>query len=224
MAGWLTHLRIAENVIDLIGFEPDELLYYVGSIAPDAGELHYDETGRRFYVPARYITHWTDETKVWDRPIHFERFYNEYVQNEMDKGKKSFLYGYFIHLVTDALWIEQHTRPLLKKINNTDATEDELREMRKIYRAEAFNLENAFLTRNFGYHPFELIKSITGFDNKYLPYISSNDVNRIISRIVRQYDPSSCDFRTDHTYMKYDEYESMINKTVLLLKMILLAR
>jgi uncharacterized membrane protein len=120
MADWLTHLRTAHSVIDKIDFPVDEEKYYIGTIATDCGKIKFDDNGKKYYDPSRYISHWTDDITDWDRPVHYDRFYDKYLKNETDHIKKSFYMGYYIHLLTDALWVELVARPVIESFESID--------------------------------------------------------------------------------------------------------
>ena len=100
MATWITHLIIADRVLEIVP-ELDKHCFCVGNIAPDCNVENEDWTQ---FVPSREITHWmSSDRKIAD---DCDRFYKEYVENrkhEIDtKQELSFLLGYYAHLITDA--------------------------------------------------------------------------------------------------------------------------
>ena len=114
MATWITHLMIADRVLEKIpGL--DRHSFCVGNIAPDCNVENEDWTQ---FVPSREITHWMS----YDRKVaaDCERFYEEYIEsrrNQIEKEKElSFLLGYYAHLVADAefqRWIRDPERVVL---------------------------------------------------------------------------------------------------------------
>ena len=100
MATWITHLMIADRVLEVIP-ELDRQAFCVGNIAPDCNVENEDWTQ---FVPSREITHWMSA----DRKVatDCERFYDEYIlkrEHEIDTNhEKSFLLGYYAHLIVDA--------------------------------------------------------------------------------------------------------------------------
>lgn len=100
MATWITHLMIADRVLEAIP-ELDRQGFCVGNIAPDCNVENEDWTE---FVPSREITHWMSA----DRKIatDCDRFYNEYIasrKEEIDTEQEmSFLLGYYAHLIADA--------------------------------------------------------------------------------------------------------------------------
>lgn len=93
MASWLTHLRIAEKIKQKIkGIDLSYLM--IGSIAPDAAVLDAPDSNP---LPSS------------------EAFYNRHLIPEKlflrsDKTR-SFLWGYYFHLLTDQLWTEEFVKP-----------------------------------------------------------------------------------------------------------------
>lgn len=100
MATWVTHLMIADRVLEAIP-ELDRHSFCVGNIAPDCNVENDDWTQ---FIPSREITHWMAS----DRKVASDcyRFYDEYIASRKRKidtaQEKSFLLGYYAHLIADA--------------------------------------------------------------------------------------------------------------------------
>lgn len=100
MATWVTHLMIADRVLE----EMPELCrrgFCVGSIAPDCNVENEDWTQ---FVPSREITHWMSHDRK--TAADGERFYDAYIagrkQEPAANEELSFLLGYYAHLIADA--------------------------------------------------------------------------------------------------------------------------
>lgn len=98
MATWVTHLMIADRVMREI---PDlhRHEFCVGNIAPDCNVENEDWTS---FTPSREVTHWmTGGRKV---ATDCDRFLHEYMERKeiSSEQEKSFLWGYYAHLITDA--------------------------------------------------------------------------------------------------------------------------
>ena len=106
MATWIVHLRLAENLLDLIdGLDVQQ--FAIGNVAPDSGIP--DEKWETFDPPGE-VTHFhrpgDDLRRCAD--LDFYRRYLVSVDPVDESGKRfSFLLGYFFHLVTDNLWRER---------------------------------------------------------------------------------------------------------------------
>ena len=98
MAEWVTHLIIADRVLERIsGLCRHE--FCVGNIAPDCNVENEDWTS---FTPPREITHWMmGERKV---AADCDRFVYEYMDRKEISSvqEESFLWGYYAHLITDA--------------------------------------------------------------------------------------------------------------------------
>lgn len=111
MASWMVHLRIADNLMNLIG-GLDAEQFGIGNIAPDAGVP--DENWENF-KPAPQITHFQagQEAAFPSQDLVFFRHYLASIEWDENPERFSFLLGYFFHLITDNLWsvkIHQPTR------------------------------------------------------------------------------------------------------------------
>lgn len=100
MATWITHLMIADRVLEVIP-ELDRHGFCVGNIAPDCNVENEDWTQ---FVPSRETTHWMSA----DRKVAADcnRFYDEYITSRKHEigteQEMSFLLGYYAHLIADA--------------------------------------------------------------------------------------------------------------------------
>jgi len=103
MATWISHLRIADNLLKLLpGLDNEQ--FAIGNIAPDSGIP--DEKWEKFNPPGE-VTHFkaNEKSKV---PLADLEFYRHYLAllpwPGTDSKRYSFLTGYFFHLITDNLW------------------------------------------------------------------------------------------------------------------------
>jgi hypothetical protein len=221
MANWLTHLRIAEEVMKKLNLSVDIEKYLVGSIATDSGVVIYDENGKWRYNPPRDISHWTDIISDWDRAIHYGRFYDTYVKNEIDFDKKSFYLGYYIHLITDAIWIELVARPVFEKLETHG---EQAEKAKKQFRADLFDVDLIFLMNNPDFRPLELLKTIKNFENIYLDYFPQGAIQIKIEEVIKTYQDFTVDRNRIFPYCSYEQYEEMITLTTRLIVMNLLSR
>ena len=100
MASWVTHLIVADRVLEKVS-ELCRHEFCVGNIAPDCNVENEDWTQ---FFPPREVTHWmTEKRKI---ASDCDRFYNEYIEKRHQEiqstQEKSFLLGYYSHLITDA--------------------------------------------------------------------------------------------------------------------------
>ena len=117
MANWITHLRIADEVLRLVP-ELDKTGFCMGSIAPDCNVENEDWTQ---FTPPREVTHWmTGATKL---TADCEGFWNQRILGRAfaSNEERSFYLGYYAHLVEDAeftrfLLDEQRVRDMWRRI------------------------------------------------------------------------------------------------------------
>ncbi|MBE5801402.1 MAG: hypothetical protein E7319_03855 [Clostridiales bacterium] len=98
MATWVTHLMVADRVLERIPALCRHE-FCVGSIAPDCNVENEDWTA---FIPPREVTHWmTGGRKV---AADCDRFVREYMDKRQiaSAQEESFLLGYYAHLITDA--------------------------------------------------------------------------------------------------------------------------
>lgn len=108
MATWITHLRIAENLLHKIpGL--DEVSFLYGNLAPDSGLPNEDWTQ---YDPPKEVTHFLVLPHGDDavRDLVFYRQYLHGMDRRIHKFEYSFRLGYFVHLVTDEFWWKKIAR------------------------------------------------------------------------------------------------------------------
>ena len=105
MASWIVHLRIAEVLLATIpGLEARA--FAIGNVAPDSGvpDANWDK-----FDPPPEITHFRIRTASSRRSADLE-FFRRYLlplrSQANDAARLSFHLGYFFHLVTDNLWID----------------------------------------------------------------------------------------------------------------------
>src|SRR6266540_5060921 len=108
MATWIAHLRIAENLLDLIP-NLNAAQFAIGNIAPDSGIP--DEKWEKFDPPPQ-VTHFKRSASV-HKDIADLDFYRKYLANvsPQDTLRFSFRLGYFFHLITDNLWTVKVGKP-----------------------------------------------------------------------------------------------------------------
>ena len=106
MGTWISHFRVAKR---LLGALPglglagiDAQVSVIGDVAPDSGRPNHDWTT---FDPPKSVTHFLqpgeDEGRI--RDLAFYRGYMRPLDTQTPRF--SFMLGYFVHLVTDNLWM-----------------------------------------------------------------------------------------------------------------------
>ncbi|MDP4153741.1 MAG: zinc dependent phospholipase C family protein [Bacillota bacterium] len=221
MAYWITHLRVADAVIQKLNLYVNMENYLVGSIATDSGMPVFTDNGKKSYIPPRAVSHWTDVPSNWDSPIHYSRFYNAYVSNETDLDKKSFYLGYFVHLLTDMLWIELISRPVIESFSSHD---DYALCGRSRARQDWMENEQIYLQNNPDFRPLKTLQSIQSFENVYLDYFPPEAIQVKIGQVIDTYKDSSVDAAKVHPYVSFERYEQAVDVIIRLIIANLLSR
>lgn len=214
MAWWMAHLRLGEAVLsDLPAREGfDEAMYYAGCVAPDCGRCVERPGQRAVYMPDRPATHWVDSNDKWDEPIHFERFYDQYLRVSQgdEPPRRAFYWGYYVHLLTDALWIELGMRAFIGRGGEWN------RALRRRMKRDALAWEQGFYRAHPDYPPLQKLEGVhrLGFDPMGLPEAL------ILSRLqgVR---PAYEGERAEAQIIAPEEYERALDQMIHLARMVI---
>ena len=105
MGTWISHLRIAEKLLDHFP-ELDEVTFTFGNLSPDSGIPNADWTQ---FDPPKEVTHFLRRGEG-EHAIHDLEFYKQYLADmdpKDDLKSYSFRLGYFFHLICDILWAKR---------------------------------------------------------------------------------------------------------------------
>ncbi len=176
MSTWIMHLRVAEQLKHLLG-DIDEAAYYAGSVAPDSGRMVDDFT----YIPHKDVSHWKrDDVSYEQRFLDNAEFYYKYCVNEPDLFKKSLFWGYYIHILTDTIYVRDLIHPFIER-HGKPFWRENITAIRKGW----YEIDFRFLANNKGFKPFELLKNVKPFTNEYLDYFSPTDIyERVLYAVV----------------------------------------
>ncbi len=228
MATWITHLMIADSILDYLP-HLDRHGFCVGNIAPDCNVENEDWTA---FTPSREITHWMQGKQK--RASDCEFFCEKYILNRRDKiaadEEYAFLLGYYAHLLTDASFqamIRNEER--VKAVWNRIRTDEQLwragssmdetwgsvkklipknSRMREIYAMESEYLQTH---PNSGY--FTEILSLKVFPD-YIDYLPKGSIVRKIG--VMGYLPE-LDCNVKHITISRQEYMDFVDDTILMI-------
>jgi hypothetical protein len=109
MGSWISHLRIAENLLGRLN-GVDEVAFTFGNLAPDSGLPNADWT---VFDPPKEVSHFLPAGNS-ENAVQDLTFYRQYLlpcDRNQNLTLYSFLLGYFFHLVSDRLWSEKIGKP-----------------------------------------------------------------------------------------------------------------
>lgn len=195
MATWGAHIRIAEAILEIFK-DLDEVSFLVGNVGPDCGMPNEDWSQ---FSPPKAVSHWMDEAKN----IQAEAFYQQYLDKEIDdRALKSFLVGYYVHLLTDIGWSH-----MLKAKMVSDESYQRLKTEPKFIwtiKEDWYDLDHLFFRRNPNGIFHRVFRHITTFPD-YLDYYPAGGIERQIRYISGFY--SGYDGNPERTYQYLHESE-----------------
>ena len=172
MATWVLHLRVAEIVKNSLDLKVDETAYYVGAIAPDSGRMVDNFT----YLPSKDVSHWKREGVSYEQRFEDNGdFFRAYGENETDNFKKSFCLGYYVHILTDTIYVRDIIAPFISEHGKPFWREN----IEKI-RAGWYEIDHRFVANNKDFRPLELIYGVKEFKNDFLDYFTEDDITERI--------------------------------------------
>lgn len=212
MATWITHLRIAQNLIN-DGYVPMEYAteFYEGSVAPDCGYGQKDSFGD--FDPPPKVTHWApDGTKVF---CDYSEFYDTYLKDKPKDNKYYFYFGYYIHLICDTLWSTMIYLPNKLKYK---AKYDRNPLFLNVVKKDWYDNDFKFLQENEGFLPYVTLTRIDGVED-FLPYYENGQLSVQIKYIADYYKDYK-NHKTDrnYPYLSFNEISEFIEVATELVK------
>ncbi|MDE5865803.1 MAG: zinc dependent phospholipase C family protein [Lachnospiraceae bacterium] len=224
MATWVTHLIIADNVLDKIPTLCRHE-FCVGNIAPDCNVENEDWT---HFTPSREVTHWmSGERKT---ASDCDKFYEEYIEKRKHTissvQEKSFLWGYYAHLITDAefqryirddkrieaVWdrIVNHAE-LSLKANGMPKNWDSVKLLinKEDRMKDIYSIENEYLEKHPQSGYLTEILGLKSFPD-YIDYLPNGSIIRKIN--IMGYRPKKESGKYPYIGMSKDEYATFINQ------------
>lgn len=183
MATWIGHLRIAEYLLGIID-DLDPEYFALGSLAPDSGIP--DENWENFDPPTE-ITHFKSRNADKETVIQEFDFYRKY-QPELsptysDHRRRSFLLGYFFHLVSDHLWDHHVAQPERAKLPaELKYDKDFIRQVKKDW----YGQDDIFL-RDHSDSLFWNFLVHAKYENDYLDFLPPKAIKRQLNFIKEYY-------------------------------------
>lgn len=184
MATWIVHLRVAEKVIGQLE-NINETAFYVGAIAPDSGKMVDDFT----YLPPKDVSHWKrDGVSYRQRFEDNAAFYEKYAENESCRAAFSFYLGYYVHILTDTMYVRDIIHPFIEK-NGKPYWKENITGIRKGW----YEIDYRFLADNKNFRPFALLKTVKPFETNRIGYFGPTDVFERIKYAVDLYSSAESD-------------------------------
>ncbi|HYF84177.1 MAG TPA: hypothetical protein VEB00_14240 [Clostridia bacterium] len=208
MASWLTHLRVAEMIKQKVS-EIDFPYLIIGSIAPDSG---VPDESQRNYTPSKDITHYRYQKDGSVADMDEALFFGNYLVPEKimtrSDSTRSFLWGYYFHLITDKLWLEECFKPFQKSYESEVENPD--KNFVDFIREEMHSLDFEYLREN-GSKLVEQLKSFDGIVNFFFEF-DSDYIYSCKNRIVDFYCGEPLHLDREYKYLSPQIIEDFIAK------------
>lgn len=224
MATWVTHLMVADKVLERIP-ELCRHEFCVGNIAPDCNVENENWTS---FTPSREVTHWmTKERKV---AADCDRFVQEYMKKReiTSQQEESFLLGYYAHLITDAefqrvIRDEQRVKATWDRIKAHSVLHEKAQGMEENWDSvkvlingrerlkDIHSIEKEYLDQNPDSGYLTEIMCLESFPD-YIDYLPSGAIVRKIK--VMGYMPQKEDGQYLHIGMSVEEYQTFLDKAI----------
>ena len=195
MAQWITHLRVAESIAKQIP-ELDNQWFYFGNIAADSGRIVSNQSFLKLphYDPPTQITHWSYTPHKRSGSTQPDKFYDAFLRpldNPFDftDRKTAFYWGYFAHLLTDIMWVDNIIGPVKERIKADQQAHPEQKDiLAKIPRIDWSDIDALFLEQHPGYRPLEIIRNLAPIQNDLLPYFDETAMEEKRQECLNYYD------------------------------------
>ncbi|PWM47409.1 MAG: hypothetical protein DBX47_00710 [Clostridiales bacterium] len=204
MATWMTHFRIADRFIDIIGEKNIELPYFIfGNIGPDCGVVNPDGLT---YTPDKTVSHFG---RYPNR--EYDRFIKTYLCKKSDAESYSFYLGYYLHLMTDEEWLKNVFMPIKEKYIKifTDFKSFVL-SMRTCWN----ELDKRFIIDNPEFRAFNIFSDIKNFPNEYIDFFPADAFDRQLNFIRDFYTLPHNKYEQVYEYTTAKELDLFIDRAV----------
>ena len=226
MATWVTHLMIADSVLQHFP-SLDRRGFCVGNIAPDCNVENEDWTA---FTPSREVTHWMQGARK--KASDCDAFYEQYIAKRRDgiqsAEEYAFLMGYYAHLITDAAFQkmirdEDRVKAVWKRIKENEELRERSAGMeeswdnakklipKRVWVGHIYSLEAEYLNAHPGSGYMTEILPLKDFPD-YIDYLPAGAIVRKIG--VMGYLPKINENLIDWIAISREEYEAYIQETI----------
>lgn len=229
MATWITHLMIADGVLQHFP-SLDRRGFCVGNIAPDCNVENEDWTA---FTPSREVTHWMqgERKKASDCDAFCEKYITDRRREIKSAEEYAFLLGYYAHLITDAAFQamirdEERVKAAWDRIKadkelsvsstGMEETWDSIKRLvsKRDRMQEIYSMEAKYIRDNPNTGYLTEILPLKEFPD-YIDYLPAGAVVRKIG--VMGYLPKVGDFTVKYITMSQEEYAAFVKDTICLI-------
>ena len=226
MATWVTHLMIADSVLQHFP-SLDRRGFCVGNIAPDCNVENEDWTA---FTPSREVTHWMQGERK--KASDCDAFYEEYIAKRragiQSAEEYAFLMGYYAHLITDAAFQkmvrdENRVKAAWKRIKENENLREQSAGIeeswdnakklipKRVWVGHIYSLEAEYLNAHPDSGYLTEILPLKAFPD-YIDYLPKGAIVRKIG--VMGYLPEINESLGEWIAISREEYEAYIQETI----------
>ena len=211
MASWMVHLRIADNLLDVIG-NLSVTEFIVGNIAPDSGIPNDDWSA---FTPSGDVSHFKTTDNDGLKDIHLHEYVAHYFtveqRNCYNIKQTSFYLGYLVHLLTDLMWANLIVRPCKNKFRTLyDKNKDEwIWTLKKDW----YDLDFLYIQKNPNFRAFSIYMDAIGFQNEFMDFFSTDAFDNRREYITGFYSNKRDSLEREYTYLNEIEMDRFVNET-----------
>jgi hypothetical protein len=182
MGTWITHLRIAESLLEYLP-ELDEVTFTFGNLSPDSGIPNADWTA---FDPPKEVTHFLHKGGE-EASIHDLVYYQQYlsgVKPEDDIQLYSFRVGYFFHLVCDLLWATRIVAATMQQFSDLFAKDT--KKAVSLVKDDWYGLDQLYVL-DHPRHIFWRVIMTEPYPPSYLPFVKNEALHHQYTYIRKFY-------------------------------------
>ena len=206
MASWMVHLRMA-NILMSEFADMDHTAFVVGNIAPDSGIPSEDWS---YYTPSKKISHFWDETNHIKLEYYLQEYFTPEKRQSYSKKEYSFYLGYLTHLMTDVLWVKQILTPC--DLLHQKEKETNPHKYRWDVKADWYDLDFLFLSKNPDFCAFQIYKDAVGFQNTYMDIFAEDAFDNRREYIVGFYSEKRENLERDYPYLNEEQMDQFVEE------------
>ena len=177
MATWMSHFRVAEEVLNLLCDQKlDVQCFAVGNIAPDCGVPNPDG---KTYTPDKNVSHYGHSHNR-----DYKSFRDKYLNNFASEKHRSFYIGYYVHLIADEVWSNTLLYP---KIDLFASQYESVNAFVWRMKSDWRKRDDEFIQQNPGLKSYKAFCELEEFDNQFLDFFPKNAFDLQLGRVKELY-------------------------------------
>lgn len=202
----MIHLRIADELCHRLNIK-SKIEFILGNIAPDSGVP--SEGG---FAPPKSVSHFYADDRRDGRHIHEELFAERYLTPALRSAytdkEDSFYLGYYVHLITDNIWVRNIVIPAKKKFEKELCSNPDL--FWQVIKRDWYDLDFMYLKENPSFEAFTIYSESENIKNTYLDFFSETAFEERRQFIVDFYKNGTSNVTEHDTYLSKEDMDAFV--------------